>query len=523
MSQSTPPLQEHLLTRSDLARMAVPAAEVLAWLASGALEQVGTLPPEDERGEPVFTVSTPELQRELTTRLGRIGKSAVVLTPLHVRSFLIRTMLRAQPAAPVNGDDAIADGTELQRVLLDAAHEVLADIEVMQHLAAEEAQLEAAELVRQQQEATALANAELADPVEPADEEAGMDGDVFDFDDLAQALDHLDGTPSMPTAATPPAEAAAEAGSPAPTTDTQPEAPNAVAGAGGAHAPPPDANQDRSEAVTDGEAMNEAESAAEDLSATMPGEATADPVVVTAEEALAIAGEAGAAVEAAAAQPAAAPATTTTATTAASVGEPDSPAPHAMPAEIAPAAAVAAPIADAELLQAAVQAAANEATEQSMQRVESFLGQLKDALVQMANRPATPSPEFSSLVTTVQSALERTQQQAASQQAALQTLGDKLSDFGQRVENGVTHGVAAVLERAHAPAAQPAAVEIPRYVVHRGDRSSAALIAVMVLVLCWSLLFWFKTESLRLAVSTLIGANVIGCCLLVARRHSSDG
>lgn len=497
--------------------MAVPAAEVLAWLASGALEQVGTLPPEDDRGEPVFTVSTPELQRELTTRLGRIGKSAVVLTPLHVRSFLIRTMLRAQPAAPVNGDDAIADGTELQRVLLDAAHEVLADIEVMQHLAAEEAQLEAAELARQQQEATALANAELADPVEPADEEEGMDGDVFDFDDLAQALDHLDGTSSKPAAAAsaPDAEADSQGG--------ECEAADGGSGTVVPHAATPDTDRDRSEAVTDGEAMNEAESAAEDLSTTTTGEATADPVVVTAEEALAIAGEAGAAVEPAAAQPAAAPATTTTATTAASVGEPESPAPDAMPAEIAQAAAVAAPIADAELLQAAVQAAAHEATEQSMQRVESFLGQLKEALVQMANRPATPSPEFSSLVTTVQSALERTQQQAAAQQATLQTLGDKLSDFGQRVENGVTHGVAAVLERAHSPAAQPAPVEIPRYVVHRGDRSSAALIAVMVLVLCWSLLFWFKTESLRLAVSTLIGANVIGCCLLVARRHSSDG
>lgn len=498
--------------------MAVPAAEVLAWLASGALEQVGTLPPEDDRGEPVFTVSTPELQRELTTRLGRIGKSAVVLTPLHVRSFLIRTMLRAQPAAPVNGDEAIADGTELQRVLLDAAHEVLADIEVMQHLAAEEAQLEAAELARQQQEVTALANAELANPVEPADEEAGMDGDVFDFDDLAQALDHLDGTPSKPAAASAPNGVADAQGG-------EREAAGGGSGAEVAHAPPPDADQDRSEAVTDGEAINEAESAAEDLSATMPGETTADPVVVTAEEATAIAGEAKAAVEPAAAQPAAAPAatTTTTASNAATAGEPESPAPDAMPAEIAQAAAVAAPIADAELLQAAVQAAAHEATEQSMQRVESFLGQLKDALVQMANRPATPSPEFSSLVTTVQSALERTQQQAAAQQATLQTLGDKLSDFGQRVENGVTHGVAAVLERAHAPAAQPAAVEIPRYVVHRGDRSSAALIAVMMLVLCWSLLFWFKTESLRLAISTLIGANVIGCCLLVARRHSSDG
>lgn len=526
--------------------MAVPAGEVLAWLASGALEQVGTLPPDDEHGEPVFTVSTPELQRDLTARLGGIGKAAVVLTPLHVRSFLIRTMLRAQPAAPTNADDGIADGSELQRVLLDAANEVLADIEVMQHLAAEEAQLEAAELARQQQEAAPEHEAD-AEAAEPVDEEDGMDGEVFDFDDLAQALDHLDGSSSPPSGpvdstAVDGGAGAAPAAEPTPLADATAAGQAAAVDDDTAHefapaaamAPSPATNateraevttrDEQPEAVDDGDAMNDTEHAAENAPAATSADAAADSIVVTAEEALAIAGEEPPESGAAAGtveQPPALPSAAAAAEPAESVAEDADTGPSA--GEPAPAPTAGTAISpDPELLQAAVQAAAHEATEQSMQRVESFLGQLKDALVQMANRPAAPGAELSSLVTTVQSALERTQQQAESQQVALQTLGDKLSDLGQRVENGVTHGVAAVLERALPAAAQPA-VATPRYVVHRGDRSAAALIGVMVLVLCWSLVFWFKTESLRLAVSTLVGANVIGCCLLVARRHGTDG
>jgi hypothetical protein len=37
--------------------------------------------------------------------------------------------------------------------------------------------------------------------------------------------------------------------------------------------------------------------------------------------------------------------------------------------------------------------------------------------------------------------------------------------------------------------------------------------------LCWSAIFWFKTGNAGLAVSTLVGANVIGCCLLAGRRR----
>jgi len=31
-------------------------------------------------------------------------------------------------------------------------------------------------------------------------------------------------------------------------------------------------------------------------------------------------------------------------------------------------------------------------------------------------------------------------------------------------------------------------------------------------------LFWFKTGSPRLALGTLVGANLVGCCLLAGRR-----
>ncbi len=45
--------------------------------------------------------------------------------------------------------------------------------------------------------------------------------------------------------------------------------------------------------------------------------------------------------------------------------------------------------------------------------------------------------------------------------------------------------------------------------------------AVTLVVLAWSILFWIKTGSPRLALGTLIGANLIACCMLLSRRKRS--
>jgi hypothetical protein len=39
-----------------------------------------------------------------------------------------------------------------------------------------------------------------------------------------------------------------------------------------------------------------------------------------------------------------------------------------------------------------------------------------------------------------------------------------------------------------------------------------------VLVLCWSLLLWFKTSSPSVALGTIVGAGVVACCLSTIRR-----
>lgn len=94
MSRTKPYLQQHLLTRSDLAQMGVQAAAILRWLAGGSIEQIGALAGE-HGDDPVFTVA-PALRAEMGTRLAALGKHTVVLSPLGVRSFLMRSLLRAQ-------------------------------------------------------------------------------------------------------------------------------------------------------------------------------------------------------------------------------------------------------------------------------------------------------------------------------------------------------------------------------------------------------------------------------------------
>ena len=48
--------------------------------------------------------------------------------------------------------------------------------------------------------------------------------------------------------------------------------------------------------------------------------------------------------------------------------------------------------------------------------------------------------------------------------------------------------------------------------------ANAVLAAVALVVLGWAVMFWIKADSPRLAIGTLVGANAVACCMLLARR-----
>ncbi|MEZ6036837.1 MAG: hypothetical protein R3F29_05120 [Planctomycetota bacterium] len=165
-------------------------------------------------------------------------------------------------------------------------------------------------------------------------------------------------------------------------------------------------------------------------------------------------------------------------------------------------------------------------TSQAMDKVQDFLGELRGALVEMAQRPqaqaSTPPIDVAPLIQAVQAGFDRSAEQATQASTALASLAERVGQFGQQVEASVQQSVKALAEqqqRNEAHASVPVAtVDRPRFLVQRPGRQALVLGAVAILVLCWSILFWFKTGSPRLAFGTLIGANLVGCCLLVARR-----
>jgi hypothetical protein len=234
MSRSHPPLQQHLLTRSDLARLGVPAGDILAWLARGAIEQLGTLA-GDGGDDPVFTAA-PELRADLTARLASIGKAAVVLSPLRVRSFLLRALLQRQTTGnersssgeidSMTPTDALAEhlaATDLAQVLHEAAAELEADVEHVLRIAEEEARLEATigvaageNLAQHDEPAVDSSGAAHADErrvdeasvdatYDEQQDEGGEEEACFDVDDLASALGEWDDEPAPTAVATSPA------------------------------------------------------------------------------------------------------------------------------------------------------------------------------------------------------------------------------------------------------------------------------------------------------------------------------
>jgi len=161
---------------------------------------------------------------------------------------------------------------------------------------------------------------------------------------------------------------------------------------------------------------------------------------------------------------------------------------------------------------------AEPTTVQTMTRVESSLGELRHALVELANRPQAQPLDVQPLVAAVQSGFVHSAADAAATNSAISSLAQQLGDFGKRVEVGVALAVRTALDRE--PRNETASASPVSFVVARTERSTIVLFGIGFLLLCWTAIFWFKTGSPRLALGTLVGANLIGCCLLAGRRRS---
>lgn len=439
MNGSKPPLHAHLLTRTDLAAMAIPAATVLRWLAEGLIEEVGTMPAAADIGEPVFTVPDDDLRRQLQEKLAALGKPAVVLTPVGVRSFLLRALLpdRDPPAAAVAGGESLPATplatADLATVLQEAANDVVADVETMLRLAAEIAATEASAPTPREDDAVAAAAA--IEPDADVDDEHDLqstdatDEAVFDFDALAEEF----------------AEQAEDRR---------------------AHEPSAD-----------------------------PGDAgSATPLAAPADDD----GDGGSEPSGAGAPPAELAPAGTTADAAPPPARSDQPSETAATAEAAP---TGAPPGDA--------------------RLHEFLGAIEQALIEVAQRPATQRIDIEPLVTAMQTGFEHAARQAADASSTLSALNERLSRFGDQVERGVAQTVQTVLDRS--AAARPAAAHAPQPAfVGSGNRhGSFVLAALAMLSIAWAIVFWLKTGSPRLALAALIAANAVGCCLLIARPERS--
>lgn len=205
-------LRQLLLTRTDLTRLEVPAARVLRWLASGSLEQIGTVPYGNET-DPVFAVYSVDLQHELGEQLRELGRTDVALGPLAARSQYLRYSLqqRGIDASEVLAAQADDDGygvpfamrllgSDLIERTRTEAPELSNIVDEVFALCAETAQsILPAEFAPAAESAWAGATSadELADEV-PADagaDEAAAQGESWlDVDALSAGLEQLSGS-----------------------------------------------------------------------------------------------------------------------------------------------------------------------------------------------------------------------------------------------------------------------------------------------------------------------------------------
>ncbi|MFO1076533.1 MAG: hypothetical protein U1E73_02270 [Planctomycetota bacterium] len=130
----------------------------------------------------------------------------------------------------------------------------------------------------------------------------------------------------------------------------------------------------------------------------------------------------------------------------------------------------------------------------SLERVESFLGELRGALLELAQRPQPQPVDMQPLVAAV-------------------------GEFGQRVEHGVAIAVHAAMSSQQTLKPANGAPVATHFVQPPVTRNHAILLLVCVLLSCWAAIFWLKTGSINLALGTFVGANAVACCMLAGQRR----
>ena len=149
-------------------------------------------------------------------------------------------------------------------------------------------------------------------------------------------------------------------------------------------------------------------------------------------------------------------------------------------------------------------------TSSHLETVQEFLGELKGTLVELADRPhPRPADELAPVVDALRAGAEASAEQASETNEALRALGRQVGQLGERVEAGVAQALGASRPAVYAPPVVERAPSSP---------ANAVLAAVALVVLGWAILFWIKADSPRLAIGTLVGANAVACCMLLARR-----
>lgn len=546
MTPDIPSLSQHLLTRSDLADLAVPAGDVVRWLSSGTLQQIGTLSRDGADGEPVFAVTDRAVREDLAGRLTALGKDEVVFSPLRVRSVLMRALLALHGTVNIEviGETPAAATAETEfgaaEAIGDALAEAATDLEreVTQFLemARDEARLEAleraAEFAAQEAMETPIEpeyeqlppDVEFDFGGEPAPEaEPSEDGEFFDVDDLTDELDSWGPQPAhdpAPAADPTPDDTQPEPAADAALTTTMTEAEPEVASPQNAIEADVfaafDAFEKPAPATTaaavpePGTSIQEDVFAAFDAFEAPAGEPSLEELVEP-EAAAALADDAPVPVE----DEVAAETTDEVTAVTETVEEPAveaaeierEPEAQAEAAAAAAAAQVAVALETHEPVVAsrsepAGTAVAPSMTSQGFERIESYLADLKAALLEIAQRPQPASPPA-----------PHVQVEAVDMQPLVAAVGE----FGARVEHGVAIAVhAALSSHTQKPASTPVAVP---FVHAPANRSHFVLLTVTVLLTCWAAIFWLKTGSANLALGTFLGANAIACCMLVGQRR----
>jgi hypothetical protein len=150
-----------------------------------------------------------------------------------------------------------------------------------------------------------------------------------------------------------------------------------------------------------------------------------------------------------------------------------------------------------------------------MRRVETCLGELKSAMTALTPRPEPAAVDLRPIIEAVQAGFEGASRQSAALNSTVLSLTDQLSRIGAQDERGDSRPVADATKRS---AAARSHAGIPRFLAAGDDHLPISLLAMAVLVLCWSLLLWFKTSSPSVVLGTIVGAGVVACCLSTVRR-----